>query len=512
VDVIKVPIEAHAVPEFSLFAYVLAKSAPWKADLGSETEDELTVKPLLEFRPLLLGQSYRGEVTFSVKKPGALLAKKTLSVENGSVITADPALTVRVQKDEELYVEYHFAGGPLDGRITRHDAQVTGKNTEVTLTAGLHTTLPGNDNHEDVIFGPLYRGWGHFAWNGNGDRATQSIDQTLLKVSEKAKKQEDKEVDASMSGDKLKETDPFDPATERFVILGASGKHQRWQGYDNEVYVAASLVSCSRQGEDDLSAVKVNTGTGVTGTGAPGIDKISKVNTYAYTLGQARAALAAAPASPRATQRVVTDFMDMNGDRYPDVVTEKIIQYSSATGGLSGRVIASGGDKPEDLQRNRGRQPFGLLLDSRPQVPQLGQECPEGIYRCGRCQVHGRQRQGLGQREHQRGDGYQLRPVQLRGHQRRRLARPGEPAAARWPLNLGYGFAEEEAWNFEHIQDGGSATMTGGAGLGFTKGNNSVSAGFSLARSDNFSQRPSRTSTATDWWTCCGRERVASCL
>jgi RHS repeat-associated protein len=53
-------------------------------------------------------------------------------------------------------------------------------------------------------------------------------------------------------------------------------------------------------------------------------------------------------------------------------------------------------------------------------------------------------------------------------------------------LNIGYGFEDPEPWGFGQIQQSGSETKTGGAGLGFNFGQNSISAGFSLARSDNF--------------------------
>src|SRR5258708_23885409 len=54
-------------------------------------------------------------------------------------------------------------------------------------------------------------------------------------------------------------------------------------------------------------------------------------------------------------------------------------------------------------------------------------------------------------------------------------------------LNLGYSFGPEEDWGFDQIQAGGSNSFSAGAGLGYNFGQNSISVGVSLSRSDNFS-------------------------
>src|SRR5690606_7846836 len=51
-------------------------------------------------------------------------------------------------------------------------------------------------------------------------------------------------------------------------------------------------------------------------------------------------------------------------------------------------------------------------------------------------------------------------------------------------LNLGYSFAPQEQWNFQHIQAGASDSKSAGLGVAF--GNGSVNIGASVSQSDNF--------------------------
>jgi len=172
-----------------------------------------------------------------------------------------------------------------------------------------------------------------------------------------------------------------------------------------------------------------------------------------------------------------------------DVVTEKIIQYSSATGGLSGRIIASGGDNQKTYSETKGVSlsgsssiPAPKFHSSAKSAQKVSTDAGDAKSTAGSAKVSAN-----GSISVVTGTNYALYSyVDINGDG---LPDRVDQLSRKVALNLGYGFAAEESWNFEHIQDGGSATMTGGAGLGFTKGNNSVSAGFSSARSDNFSSQ-----------------------
>src|SRR5258708_36339297 len=151
-------------------------------------------------------------------------------------------------------------------------------------TGGFWSLVPKNGKEEDIIFGSFYRGWGQCAWNGNNGAETQPINEGLLKPSDQiAQKTTNLDPGAlsQQDGSQLTTSQTYDPTKDQFIILVANGSQQRWSGYDQEVFVKGANMNSSRQGQKDMNPLTVNTGSG---TGSPGIDKVSKVTSTSYTL------------------------------------------------------------------------------------------------------------------------------------------------------------------------------------------------------------------------------------
>src|SRR6185436_16839078 len=95
---------------------------------------------------------------------------------------------------------------------------------DTTVEAGLYTIIPHNANdkndpREDIIFGTMYRNWGHFGWNGNRDWAEQRIEKTLLKISDAAKDPKRTETEG-VTGENLEGSgETYDATKDRFLPL-----------------------------------------------------------------------------------------------------------------------------------------------------------------------------------------------------------------------------------------------------------------------------------------------------
>src|SRR5258708_5478993 len=483
IDLPQTQIQPAAVPKYTVLANGLQPSLPYKVVLGDAAVHQVTVTPQVSINSLLItGGGGNGTIVFSVKEPGILLGEVIIPVQNDVVQAGNYALNIGVHNGDQLYVEYHVADAILAAAITASSATLSG-DLSGQAGAGLWSSVPKNGKEEDIIFGSFYRGWGQFAWNGNRDYATQPIDESLLKPSDQiAQKQNvDPSSLSQQRGDQLTTSQTYDPKQDRFIILVASGSQERWSGYDPEVFVKGGNMSSSRMGAKDLSPLAINTGTG---SGSPGIDKISKVTSTSYTLGANVGVAGASGSFSSSTSKSLTDFIDMNGDRYPDVVSEQLIQYTNARGGLSARTVSNG-----QIQET-GSTTTGVGLTGSAYIPtSVFRNTPTNDphtdagtaqTNAGSAKISVTGNVGVVNGNNQsnflyldmNGDGLPDRVNQSNHHV---------------ALNLGYSFGPEEDWGFDQIQAGGSNSFSAGAGLGYNFGQNSISVGVSLSRSDNFS-------------------------
>ena len=483
IDLTQTTIQSAAVPKYSVLATGLQPSLPYNVVLGDAALHQVTVTPQLSINSLLLsGGGGTGTIVFSVKEPGVLLGEVSIPVQNGVMQTGNYALNVGVHNGDQLYIEYHVADDTLALAITNATAALSG-DLNANVSAGLWTSVPKNGKEEDIIFGSFYRGWGQFAWNGNGGAETQPINEGLLKPSDQIaqKSNVDPTALSQESGNQLTASQTYDPKQDQFIILVANGSQQRWAGYDPEVFVKGINMSSSRQGQKDVTALTINTGS--SGTGSPGIDKVTKVTNTSYTLGVTAGVAGASGSYSTSTSKTLTDFIDMNGDRFPDVVSEQIIQYTDARGGLSSRTAANS----QVMETSSTTTGVGLTGSAY---------IPTSVFRktstnethtdagtaqtnagSGKIQITGNVGVETGTNQSSytyldmNGDG-----LPDRINQSTHLV----------ALNLGYGFAPEESWGFDQIQTGGSNSFSGGAGLGLVFAQNSYNIGISLSRSDNY--------------------------
>ena len=482
VDLTQTTIQAAAVPNYSILANGLQPGLPYNVVLGDAALHTVTVTPQLSIDPLLLaGSSGTGSIVFSVKEAGKLLGEVSMPVQNGVVQAGNYALNVGVHNGDQLYVDYHVVDAGLAAAITSASATLSGDVT-ATVPAGLWSSVPKNGKEEDIIFGSFYRGWGQFAWNGNRANATLPIDETQLKPSAQIQQKQGTDVNSlsQQRGDQLTSSQTYDPKKDNFIILIANGQQQRWSGYDPEVFIKGGNMNSSRMGAKDLSPLTINTGNG---TGSPGIDKVSKVTSLSFTAGAGIGGIGGSASVSNSTSKSLTDFMDMNGDRYPDVVGQQLIQYTDARGGLSSRTTANVGLVDETTANTTG-----VSLTGSASIPTAvfrktpkGEQTTDGgtaQTNAGSAKISLSGSAGIVNGSNQAGFAY----LDMNGDG---LPDRVDQSTHFVSLNLGYGFGPAEDWGFDQIQQGGSSSFSGGAGLGVVTGHKSFAIGFSLSRSEN---------------------------
>lgn len=120
--------------------------------------------------------------------------------------------------------------------------------------------------------------------------------------------------------------------------------YERWKGTHDENYSTSGGFRAARmdQGGNDFG-VEAYDYQGMLETGAFAINKISRGDTQNFSAGVS-AEFGSFSAGVNGTKVLsgnntsITDYVDFNGDRYPDIVAANAIQYTNTTGGLNAQA------------------------------------------------------------------------------------------------------------------------------------------------------------------------------
>ncbi|MFE9747156.1 SpvB/TcaC N-terminal domain-containing protein [Saccharothrix saharensis] len=313
--VINPPYEQDVYPATTL----TAPQESYTASAGGT----VTVQP-----SLALTGTGDARVVFTVKKRGALLGKRVVQVDAG-VVPAIPALSVPVAAGDELYFDFSSTDPAVLGRVSAHGATVDG----AAVPTAVHTAV------EQGAFAQPYRGWAAIGYQGNRARAGQPIVQSDLVIDEGFR---DQLPDGPTEDDLPGFRDDPTVATPKIVVFAPMPGEQRWAGSDANTWVAAAGASSSRLGADTLDVVG-----DADFAGATAVPRRGSTEQISTTLGVGPLGGSLAEGDAEST----VDLLDLNGDRYPDVVGSGGVQYSDMTGGLGGTRGSVGGTVRESDSR-----------------------------------------------------------------------------------------------------------------------------------------------------------------
>jgi YD repeat-containing protein len=337
-----------------------------------------------------------------------------------------------------------------------------------------------------------YRGWGYFGYNAGASTASglTSIKRLELVTSKKLTESKlDKQSIDNLKGkpEQLQayidqnQNQLYDPKTEKLVYLvpAITDTSYGYMGQDEFTWVHGDTLSSSRLGADDIMGLLT-----LLGGSAKAPQKIA-YNSSTYLSGGASAGGFAAGGGASYTYtfggiaRNDVDFIDLNGDRYPDFVRKGDIQFTRANGSLEERYVPnifnsiSGSDyythgltasasfntshsKPYSFAVGSGQSKVGVQVGGGSNSLGLSGGFSKGFNEASYALVD------------INGDGLPDR-----------LEKDGSVV-----LNLGYGFADHrENWRYGQIHKGGGESYS--AGMGYTFANGSLEAGASLATGYN---------------------------
>ncbi|MGX7826194.1 SpvB/TcaC N-terminal domain-containing protein [Actinokineospora sp. 24-640] len=312
-------------PPYELDVYpATTLSAPQGSHTAAAT-GTLSVQPGIAFD--FAGQTPDSRVVFTVKKRGALLAKQAIDIVDG-VVPAIAPLSVAVTEGDELFFDYSTLDTTLPARLTAQSVEVDG----AAVPSALHAAV------EQGAFAQPYRGWGAIGYQGNRTRATAPVNQADLVIDEDFR-------DSLPEGPTEADVPGFtaDPkvTTPKIVVFAPMPAQDRWAGADDNTWVAAAGASGSRLGSDTIDVT-----TDADLAGATGVARRARTQQVSTTFGASIPGLpiggGASIAKGRGTGQV--DFLDLNGDRFPDVVGAAGAQYSDMVGGLGATRGSVGGD------------------------------------------------------------------------------------------------------------------------------------------------------------------------
>jgi RHS repeat-associated protein len=198
---------------------------------------------------------------------------------------------------------------------------------------------------KDEKFGPMYRGWGQFVYSGMAGRAQRPIIESdlILKTSDgiavknnvesvvNQLRAQDAKANVSISA-----VDDLSPMRAIFSMMSpyADVTKSRWQGSADDIFATEDTISSSRLGLDDVNIENPFAVATISSASdhsfAYGIKKIVYSQTDSKFIGVGPAT----GSESHTTSQLISDFMDLNGDRFPDIVGPGQIQFTNALGSL----------------------------------------------------------------------------------------------------------------------------------------------------------------------------------
>ncbi|HET8640889.1 MAG TPA: toxin TcdB middle/N-terminal domain-containing protein, partial [Pseudonocardiaceae bacterium] len=394
-----------------------------------------------------------GSITFTVKRGGRVAARCTVSVANGTPGTC--SFSVFATSGDQLYFDFSVADPALTAKITSTTVVLTRPNqAPFKVSNALHGAA-----NQGLLAAP-YRGWAYAGYSGAGARADQPI----------------VEADLNQAFD---QNSTYDPRTAKAHPFLPDPQEKSWRGADSGAWVKAATASSSRQGLDRI--------------GVPAASDIAGARTVARLSHGTQDAVGAGVSflsgstSTGGTASDV-DLLDLNGDRFPDIVGNSRVQYSTMTGGLepNNRAVPGlGAPRDSDASATNvsvGGSPAHFTANGRGEVDASnsgavrGNETGSQLVQLGLSAALGwGTSRPNGDLLDVNGDGLPDR-----------VSRDGAQLIV--ALNLGYGFAPAEAWGTAVINDGGSENGSIGPTLGFNAGLYDFAGGASLTKNKSQSR------------------------
>ncbi|MDH3976685.1 MAG: hypothetical protein OEV42_20680, partial [Deltaproteobacteria bacterium] len=293
----------------------------------SEVAETIKVTPLLKFN-LKGNEEAIGSALFMIVKDGEVLHREKLdvSVDKQTPFIAGETV-IDTSRGDKIEFYMIITGGNIS-KFLQQAAISINKNGllyEKTIPTGAAAetfSAPFNTSiGEAGMFPVAYRGWSYAAYNGNRDRALKPINENDFNISR------NNDVNSE----------------EKAYPLIPLQKTHSWGGADEDCRLTNTTMSSTRFGtkyidvpkSEDFNAYRAVNKIGIAEDYQEGSD-----TSWYYV------PISSGWQSSTGDSHSLLDYMDMNGDHYPDIVSPGGIQYTRADGTLD--------DKRTNLARLKG--------------------------------------------------------------------------------------------------------------------------------------------------------------
>lgn len=452
-------VQGYPVPDNSNYNNWLIAAPP----VAAAQQDSVVLWP-----QVAANNGAYGTLWFTVKGTDTIYARRRIFIANGAMDTSMDSIRLVRKANEPLFLEY--ATDTFEFAMNLQTPVVEMYKDSFFLTAGSPDTLHLKDtllaslytNPARSQLGPLFRGWGQFAFKGdptNGilDQRKLSLDNINTLPNDPANYPDS----ASLGG--LGSLP--NPAMADLVVLAPNPLKQSWVGYDTSVYVNNGFMSSARLWMHDVSVDSL-----MAGQSAAAVNKKSETITNSFS-GGISVGLDGGLGTSFATTRVQLDMMDMNGDLYPDVLNDESMQYTLPNGGLGTAVIQQSVGQSENKGWSAGLSGGGEYQQASTEGANKGNGAKA-------AQKTAKASPGISGSINTNNDQSVAAWVDMNGDGLMdRVYNNGAVS-----LNMGYRFAAPEQWGMAGIDENFSASV--GAGLGISLSAGSFQAGFGLSRTE----------------------------
>lgn len=302
-------------------------------------------------------------------------------------------------------------------------------------------------------YGKQYRGWGYGVFNATNFLASP-IPVNLLQLSETQRTQFYETQFFSM---------PFDARSFHYT------------GVNNRTFLSGDTMSSSRMAMAHVQPLPLFIVNGsLNGSGARAVVKYSQTQSLT---GAAGALGVTGNKSINAGTISYSDYIDLNGDRHPDIVSQSSVQFTTALGGLKSNAIPMNAGLQQASSNafgiNLGGVFFEPFLASGKSPSQNSNKTSTASSRLASVLS------GLSGGFNDNTDEININLYDINGDGLPdKVDKNGQVF-----LNLGNGFSSNVIpWNFSSTQSSAAHTISFGGG--FNNDNNSISGGISIAQTD----------------------------
>ena len=330
-DLSKGAISFKMTPEIEQYPYrsPASVSTPWRTASATTRDASVTFSQSSD--------SPGGKAVVAVKTRAGVIARGTVDLPAAPPLGAFTAvidLNAQLVADTDYWFDVTIRNPALSSTASLTGFKLTNGTAaeDITVPATLHWT------GQQGIFPLAYRGWAVAGYNGDADRATTPITESDFTIDTSNLPTETQTPsgfnDPTYNPPKQDKSYAYLPSVELVSIPGQPEPIPSavWAGNRANLAASADRVRSSRLGADTSDI-------GVSSAGGTG----RAVNRISITAPSANLAAGIDPLGFSfgvAPSFGLVDYMDMNGDGYPDVVTPNSVTYTTPRGGY----LAAGKD------------------------------------------------------------------------------------------------------------------------------------------------------------------------